>query len=62
MAGVEDVNHYFFRQAARVLALSPRVERLLVTPYREVKVDVSTTLDGVTVSYFEWVQNVQQFT
>ena len=38
MAGVEDVNHYFFRQAARVLALSPRVERLLVTPYREVKV------------------------
>jgi hypothetical protein len=30
MAGVEDVNHYF-RQAARVMDLSARVERLLVT-------------------------------
>ncbi len=45
MAGVEDVNHYF-RKAARVMDLSARIERLLVTPYREVKVDVSITLDS----------------
>ena len=51
MAGVEDVNHYF-RQAARVLDLSPRVERLLVTPYREVKVDVSITLDNGELGTF----------
>jgi len=51
MAGVDDVNHYF-RQAARILDLSPRVERLLVTPYREVKVDVSVTLDNGELGTF----------
>ena len=51
MAGVDDVNHYF-RQAARVMDLSPRVERLLVTPYREVKVDVSVTLDNGELGTF----------
>jgi len=38
MSGFEDVNHYF-RKAARIMDLSSRVERLLVTPYREVKAD-----------------------
>ncbi|MDP2628187.1 MAG: hypothetical protein Q8Q58_14960 [Candidatus Rokubacteria bacterium] len=38
MQGFEDVNHYF-RKAARIMDLSSRVERLLVTPYREVKAD-----------------------
>ena len=97
MSGFEDVN-YYFRKAARVMDLSAAVGRILVTPYREVKVDASITLDsggvteanvkdiraglileaanapttpkadealaqrGVTVSYFEWAQNIQQFT
>src|SRR5437879_5202303 len=69
MSGFEDVN-YYFRKAARVMDLSAAVERILVTPYREVKVDASTTPKadealaqrGVTVSYFEWAQNIQQFT
>jgi glutamate dehydrogenase (NAD(P)+) len=51
MAGVEDVNHYF-RNAARVMDLSARVERLLVTPHREVKVDVSITLDSGELGTF----------
>ena len=51
MAGVEDVNHYF-RKAARVMDLSARIERLLVTPYREVKVDVSITLDSGELGTF----------
>jgi glutamate dehydrogenase (NAD(P)+) len=51
MAGVEDVNHYF-RKAARLMDLSARVERLLVTPYREVKVDVSVTLDSGELGTF----------
>ena len=51
MAGVDDVNHYF-RKAARVMDLSSRVERLLVTPYREVKVDVSITLDNGELGTF----------
>jgi len=38
MSGFEDVNHYF-RKAARIMDLSSRVERLLVTAYREVKAD-----------------------
>ncbi len=44
MPGFEEVNHYF-RRAARIMDLSLRVERMLVTPYREVKVDVSIALD-----------------
>ncbi len=69
MSGFEDVN-YYFRKAARVMDLSAAVGRILVTPYREVKVDAPTTPKadeapaqrGVTVSYFEWAQNIQQFT
>jgi hypothetical protein len=36
MSGFEDVNHYF-RKTARIMDLSSRVERLLVTPYGEAK-------------------------
>ncbi|HXH84973.1 MAG TPA: hypothetical protein VNN07_18845 [Candidatus Tectomicrobia bacterium] len=36
MSAADDVNHYF-RQAARIMDLSPRVERMLVVPFREVK-------------------------
>jgi glutamate dehydrogenase (NAD(P)+) len=45
VGGPEDVN-YYFRKAARVMDLFTRVERMLVTPFREVKVDVSVTLDN----------------
>jgi glutamate dehydrogenase (NAD(P)+) len=51
MAGVDDVNHYF-RKAARVMDLSTRVERMLATPFREVKVDVSITLDNGELGTF----------
>src|SRR5205823_14757876 len=68
MSGFEDVN-YYFRKAARVMDLSAAVGRILVTPYREVKANAPTTPKadealaqrGVTVSYFEWAQNIQQF-
>jgi glutamate dehydrogenase/leucine dehydrogenase len=45
MSGFEEVN-YYFRKAARVMDLSAHVERMLVTPFREVKVDLSITLDN----------------
>jgi glutamate dehydrogenase (NAD(P)+) len=51
MSGFEEVN-YYFRKAARVMDLSAAVERMLVTPYREVKVDVSITLDGGELGTF----------
>src|SRR6266550_1406532 len=51
MSGFEDVN-YYFRKAARVMDLSAAVERMLVTPYREVKVDVSITLDSGELGTF----------
>src|SRR5437879_12435918 len=51
MPGFEDVN-YYFRKAARVMELSTAVERMLVTPDREVKVDVSITLDGSELGTF----------
>jgi glutamate dehydrogenase (NAD(P)+) len=51
MSGFEEVN-YYFRKAARVMDLSPAIERMLVTPYREVKVDVSITLDNGELGTF----------
>ncbi len=51
MSGFEEVN-YYFRQAARVMDLSAHVERMLVTPFREVKVDVSITLDNGELGTF----------
>src|SRR2546430_10340628 len=51
MPGFEDVN-YYFRKAARVMELSTAVERMLVTPYREVKVDASITLDSGELGTF----------
>jgi glutamate dehydrogenase (NAD(P)+) len=54
VSGFDDVN-YYFRQAARIMDLSPHVERMLVTPLREVKVDVSITLDnGELGTFFCW--------
>src|SRR3989304_1646213 len=51
MSGFEEVN-YYFRKAARVMDLSANVERMLITPYREVKVDVSFTLDNGELGTF----------
>jgi glutamate dehydrogenase (NAD(P)+) len=51
MSGFEDVN-YYFRKAARVMDLSAHVEQMLVTPFREVKVDVSITLDNGELGTF----------
>ena len=51
MAGFEEVN-YYFRRAARIMDLSPHVERMLITPFREVKVDVSISLDSGELGTF----------
>jgi glutamate dehydrogenase (NAD(P)+) len=51
MPGFDDVN-YYFRKAARIMDLSAHVERMLVTPFREVKVDVSITLDNGELGTF----------
>ena len=51
MAGFEEVN-YYFRRAARIMDLSSHVERMLITPFREVKVDVSISLDSGELGTF----------
>jgi glutamate dehydrogenase (NAD(P)+) len=51
VSGFEEVN-YHFRTAARIMDLSAHVERMLVTPYREVKVDLSVTLDDGRLGTF----------
>jgi glutamate dehydrogenase (NAD(P)+) len=51
MPSFEEVN-YYFRQAAAVMELSSHVETLLVTPFREVRVDVSITLDDGQLGTF----------
>ena len=51
MPGFEEVN-YYFKRAARIMDLSERVERMLITPYREVKADVSIVLDNGELGTF----------
>jgi glutamate dehydrogenase (NAD(P)+) len=51
MSPIQEVN-YYFRQAAKVMDLSPSVERMLINPYREVKVDVSIHLDNGDLENF----------
>jgi glutamate dehydrogenase (NAD(P)+) len=51
MSPVQEVN-YYFRKAAKVMDLSSAVERMLVNPYREVKVDCSITLDNGDLANF----------
>ena len=51
MSPVQEVN-YYFGKAAKIMDLSPAVERMLVNPYREVKVDVSITLDNGDLANF----------
>src|SRR3954471_17136219 len=51
MSPVQEVN-YYFRKAAKIMDLSSSVERMLVNPYREVKVDVSITLDNGELASF----------
>ena len=51
MSPIQEVN-YYFQKAARVMDLSAAIERMLITPYREVKVDVSITLDNGELGTF----------
>jgi glutamate dehydrogenase (NAD(P)+) len=51
MSPVQEVN-YYFRKAAKIMDLSSSVERMLVNPYREVKVDASITLDNGELANF----------
>ncbi|MBI1736342.1 MAG: glutamate dehydrogenase [Candidatus Rokubacteria bacterium] len=51
MSAFEEVN-YYFRRAARVMDLSASVEKMLVTPFREIKVDVSIALDNGQLGTF----------
>ncbi|HVS04524.1 MAG TPA: Glu/Leu/Phe/Val dehydrogenase dimerization domain-containing protein [Thermoanaerobaculia bacterium] len=51
MTSFAATNHYF-RQAARLMDLSPAVERLLVTPLREVQVQVAFERDDGSIATF----------
>jgi glutamate dehydrogenase (NAD(P)+) len=51
MSGFDAVN-YYFRKAAKVMELSPAIEKMLVMPFREVKVDVSITMDNGDLGTF----------
>jgi glutamate dehydrogenase (NAD(P)+) len=51
MSAFEEVN-YYFRKAARIMDLSAAVETMLMTPFREVKVDVSIARDDGQLGTF----------
>src|SRR6478672_10055550 len=51
MNAAEGANHYF-RRAARIMDVGSRIETLLATPLREVKVQVSIELDSGEIGTF----------
>ncbi|QRK13186.1 glutamate dehydrogenase [Archangium violaceum] len=51
MHAVEGIHHYF-RKAARIMDVGERIETLLATPLREVKVQVSIELDSGEIRTF----------
>ena len=51
MHAVEAIHHYF-RKAARIMDVGERIETLLATPLREVKVQVSIELDSGEIRTF----------
>ncbi len=51
MSGSESTN-YYFRKAARIMDVGERIETLLATPLREVKVQVSIELDSGEIRTF----------
>ncbi|HLM43709.1 MAG TPA: Glu/Leu/Phe/Val dehydrogenase dimerization domain-containing protein [Myxococcaceae bacterium] len=51
MQAVEGIHHYF-RKAARIMDVGERIETLLATPLREVKVQVSIELDSGEIRTF----------
>ncbi len=52
MTSAEVANHYF-RKAARIMDVGERIETLLATPVREVKVQVSIELDNGEIRTFQ---------
>lgn len=44
--------HYYFRKAARIMDIGERIETLLATPLREVKVQVSLEMDSGEIRTF----------
>src|SRR5215218_5947398 len=51
MQAVEGI-HYYFQKAARIMDVGERIETLLSTPLREVKVQVSIELDNGEIRTF----------
>ncbi|HVE87230.1 MAG TPA: Glu/Leu/Phe/Val dehydrogenase dimerization domain-containing protein [Myxococcales bacterium] len=47
-----DATNYYFRKAARIMDVGERIETLLATPLREVKVQVSIELDSGEIRTF----------
>ncbi len=48
-----DVAHYYFKKAARIMDVGERIETLLVTPLRDVRVQVSIELDNGEIRTFQ---------
>src|SRR3954462_15460884 len=47
-----DATNYYFRKAARIMDVGERIETLLATPLREVKVQVSIEMDSGEIRTF----------
>src|SRR5688572_32749465 len=48
-----DATNFYFRKAARIMDVGERIETLLATPLREVKVQVSIELDSGEIRTFQ---------
>ena len=48
-----DAANYYFKKAARIMDVGERIETLLITPHRDVKVQVSIELDNGEIRTFQ---------
>lgn len=51
-SSASEATHYYFRRAAKELGIGSRLETILITPKREVKVEVSIELDNQELASF----------
>ncbi len=48
-----EATNYYFQRAAKQLGLGPRIETVLMTPRREVKVEIVVELDSGELGVFK---------
>ena len=52
-------SHFYFHKAAEILGVPDKVQTILLTPRRSVKVEIVTVLIDSTRPYYLWPNNLE---